>query len=217
MRLTIAVALLVLMSGCVTIPENTVSLDTLNQYKIAQIDVDVPEQTQIWWGAAEREYAKSQGCNPPDPRSNNANYEPPESNVSNTDCDYSQLIETPEAKAYLREKLDGALTQAMENHYIGALQGTKPAKLYVRTEALTIASGGQTFLTGSAHQLGVYVSLIDQTTGEEVIKPEAFGEVIASSGLIGVIMDAASDPLEIRLSNAVAEKSRGWMLHENKQ
>lgn len=216
MRIGLTAAALVFLTACQTVQKapNPVGMDVLSDYTVSEINVVVPATTKIWWGEAEREFAASLNCAPPTAARHADEARAAEENQP--DCDYDSLIETPEAKEYLRERVTSLMHAAAETHYANALPGEKPAILTVNVSDVYVVSGGQAVMVGGAHRMAATFKLSDATTDAVIVNPSSFDSSggYAPGGLLAVMVEAASDPAPVRMADDLASQSRAWMLNE---
>jgi len=219
MRILITVTMAALLAACQTTQRapNAVGMDVLSNYHVAEINVEVPSTARIVWGEAEAEYAATQNCYPPvaqTSRDEGNTTTQPES-----DCDFDAVTGSAEAKEFVRERVQSTMASAAQAEYGDALDGSTPAVLNVRVTNVVVVSGGQAVMVGGAHNMAASFGLSDQETGAPIVPPMSFQEDggYAPGGLLAVIVEASSDPAPVRLSNALAQNSRAWMLNEPAQ
>jgi hypothetical protein len=207
------------LAGCVTTPENPMTADQIRSLSIDEITVATTPQTEIWWGDAEREFAKSKGCEQPitEPGFEEENVavfgEKPEN-----DCDYDTLIESPEAKAYLTQRTVDGLRNALDRIVKPAFAGSSPAKLNVSIDNVTIVSGGQAVMFGGAHILKADFEVVDSQSGKSLAK---FDDMWVQAGygpggLLALIVEATAEntPYE-RLAFIYANNMNAWLLKKS--
>ena len=186
---------------------------------IEQVVVEVAPDAEIWWGAAERDFAASKGCTQAT-KVNRANSEVggDASRPSKApDCDYDAIIESAEAKAYLESRATGALRQSLVQTVESAFAGSSLAKLSVSIKTVHIVSSGQALIFGGHHFLHADFEVIDLASGEKLARYE---ELIVTAGygpggLLSIAFEAASSDPYDRLSLAYAEAVRNWLREES--
>ncbi|MCH9806293.1 MAG: hypothetical protein K0U74_01035 [Alphaproteobacteria bacterium] len=198
-RLFVVVLMLALV-GCAGLPKPQISVSVRDQFHITKVVAVAPENSDIWWGDAERELADKQG-------------------VSFGDGGISQeeFAAKPETRAYVRQKLADLTQKAVAARVKGVLAGPKAARLKLSIRKIHIASAAQRVLIGGHHGLVVDAWLVDASNGAELTPRQMFTAIIGGgSGVAGVVTDqfinaVMKDPV-YRLADQIGEKAKLWLV-----
>lgn len=193
------------LTGCAT-SINKLSKAELQTLHIQSIDIRFKPDAHIWWGNAEREYAAKVGAPPPAPEADRKKHLP-----GNRDGDdYRELMDSPEAKKFMRDKLEAMIRDRM-GYFLYKYQGTRPVRLEVEVHLFIIPSPLQRLAFGGNPQLGVITVLHDSATGEELGKLDRIAAAYADNGILGVALDQAGDDLEDRVLDKYISLVRDWL------
>lgn len=210
-----AIALLAGLAACAVGPENPLSAQQVDALEINQINVKIVPGAVILWGAAEEDFAESKGCPRPEPESSDPGdeYNVAAATATNPDCDYDALVDSPEARTYLENRVQNVLTAALDKQVRNNFKGTDATRLDVDVSRVAIVSGGQSVLVGGAHVLQATFTIVDAGSGTTLATyPDLFSQAgYAPGGLLSLIVEAtSSDPFE-RLSAEYASGVRNWL------
>lgn len=195
MRLLLTALLASLVSACVTVT-NTLAPEQVATFRLARIDVSVPDAARVSWGDGEVAYAATRGVAPQDSGS---------------------VASTPEGRAYVRDSVAAKLKTAFERNLAGALPGVRLVRLDVIVQDVHIASVVQRILIGGGHTLRASVTLVDAKTGAVLSSfPAQTGASGAGQGLGGALLDAAvlDAPID-RVTDSYAAQYRRWLLNQS--
>jgi hypothetical protein len=198
-----------LLAGCAT-SVNTLSQAELNALKLESVEVVYKGENVIWWGNAEREYA-AKAANDPAVTKAKAPGKAKAGEADDSADLHARLIESPEAKAYVRNRLTTAITERLTRIGQAHMHGTRPAKIVVEVHAFTIPSAAQRVVLGGAPQMLAVTLLKDARTGAELAKLDRATGAVAGNGILGVLVDQAFDDLDVRLLDAYADQVRQWL------
>lgn len=203
----------VVAQGCATV-QNSLSPTEIAALKIVGTDVHVTPATGIWWGNAEREFVEKV-------KSGKASVAGlPTKKVSHASVgddsteEYSRIIESPEAKQYLRDKLRGMIEQSLQKEIVPRFQGSRAARIEVHVISFRIPSAVQRVVLGGNPLLAVVTVLKDAETGKELAKMDRMAAGMAGSGVIGVLADQAFSDLEERVLANYVMQVRTWLAKE---
>ncbi len=198
------------LAGCAT-SVNSLTKAELETINIQSVDIKYRPDTHIWWGNAEREYAaKVAPAGMPAKPSKSAT----EINTVPGDKDgdaYRELMDTPEAKAYLRDKLAGLIKDRLTHFVLPSYQGTRPVRLEVEIRSFVIPSPLQRIALGGTPRLTAVTVLRDSATGQELGRHERVAVGYAGNGIVGVAVDQAGDDLEDRVLDKYVSNVREWL------
>jgi hypothetical protein len=204
-----AVFLAAALAGCAT-SVNSLSQAEMQTINIQSVDIKFKPDAHIWWGNAEREYAAkvapTSTAAKPD-RSATAIKTVPGDKDSD---DYRELMDTPEAKAYLRDKL-AAMVKDRLSYFVTKYQGTRPVRLEVEIHSFVIPSPLQRIALGGTPMLAAVTVLRDSATGKELGKLDRVAAGYAGNGIVGVAVDQAGDDLEDRVLDKYMGNVRAWL------
>lgn len=213
--LSAALAVLLLLAGCAAPgPKNPLQPATVESLAIERIDVSVADHASIRWGTAEEDYALSQDCE----RSSGVQSkgEDGQNQVVDPDaptCDYEAVVSSPEAKQYLRDRLQREVQSAMERRFASGFDGSRPVEIQVVVNSVNVVSSGQAMLIGGAHSLSATFKVVDAVTGEVLATNGNLSTAAgyAPGGLIAAISEAASRDPVTRMSEGYAENAHSWL------
>ena len=217
-RLAMALLLAATLGACASAPDNPMTAQQRQSLRIDQIAVEAASDVDIWWGAAERDFAASKGCEQETAERR------PSSEVASTgatkaklpNCDYDELIETPEARAYLKARAADQLERILAQKVQPGFTGSAPAKLSVLIRQVYIVSGTQAMIFGGTHILRADFEVTDLASNRRLARYEDL-TVTAGYGPGGVISlafeSASRDPYS-RLSLDYAEAVNEWLEEE---
>lgn len=201
------VAMAVLLTGCATAnlalsPQERMAL------RIESVKVDYVKDARIWWGNAEREYLTRTTAG-----STQAPAKKVRGEVAETDAGAKaqEIMESPEAQAYLRTKLASLIETAVAAKVKPAFNGSRPVRLEVQVHSFTIPSAAQRAVLGGAPSLGAVTYLKDARTGVELGKLDAAAIAGAGNGVIGVLVDQVLSDLEDRVIDAYTTQVLIWL------
>jgi hypothetical protein len=197
------------LSGCAT-SVNKLSKTEIATLNITSVDIRFAPNAEIWWGKAEREYAAQPGVQPP----SSAPKETAALPGNRDGDDYREVMDTPEAKQYLRDKLAGMIRARVEQTVLPEFRGTRNVRLDIEVHNFHIPSPLQRIALGGGPMLGAVTTLKDATTGEELGKLDRMAASIAGNGVLGVLVDQAFSDLEDRVVEQYVSNVRNWLAGE---
>jgi hypothetical protein len=204
-RTLAGIALVAVSAGCAT------SMVSLTKSEIATIHIESVEvrfvpDAYIWWGNAEREYAakawvpskngKAQSSDLPGERDGDA---------------YRELMNTPAAQAYARDKLTGMIKARLQKAVLPRFQGTRAVRLEIEVHSFYIPSPLQRIALGGAPTLGTITVIRDAKSGAELGKFDRANAGAAGNGILGVAVDQAFSDLEDRVLDKYMENILAWL------
>jgi hypothetical protein len=209
----IGVMITAALSGCAT-SVNKLSRAEIATLNIASVDIRFAPNAHIWWGKAEREYAAQPGVQP----ASGAPQNPPGPTIETASLpgdrdgdDYREVMDTPEAKQYLRDKLAGMIRSRLQQTVLPNFRGTRNVRLEIVVHSFRIPSPLQRVALGGHPTLGAITTLRDATTGEELGKLDRAAASYAGNGVIGVLVDQAFSDLEDRVLEQYVSNVRSWL------
>ena len=140
---------------------------------IESVEVRFLPDASIWWGKAEREYAASAGAPPPEKQHAESDALPGDSEGDA----YREKMDTPEAKAYVRNKLADAIKERLARDVQPKFRGTRSARLEIEVRTFHIPSPLQRVALGGVPTLGAVTILRDSKTGAELGKLDVLRQV----------------------------------------
>ena len=195
--------------ACASLPPS-LTAEQARSFQLNDLTVTASGAT-IWWGEAEREYAESIGVVVP---SNVGARTDEDDDVSEQTSAarkaYNDAIESPEARAYMEKTLVDAISPELQAK-LSARSGNYPIDVAVRISNFFVASSAQALLIGGNHQVTASVELRSAGTGELIASNESILYLEGSSGIAGLIVEAASRDVEVRLAEGLTQKIHSWV------
>lgn len=188
------------------------SLTEVRALKIETIEVGAKPDANIWWGKAEREYAeKAQAgavATPAVTKVKSKAADPVDSTAA-----HAALVESPEGRAYVRQRAIDMLKARLDQQVAPAYQGTRRVKLIVSLTGMHIPSAAQRIVFGGTPLIAGSIVVVDLATGAEIAKsPQPIiAAAQAGNGVIGVLVDQAFADLEDRLTESFAARIKQWL------
>lgn len=214
-RLGFAAVMIAGLTACATGPKNPMTAQQIKSLDIDVINVTVKPSTEISWGEGETAYAESKGCEKPEPitATDGDAYNTAAAENKPQDCDYDALVDSPEAQAFMADRLTTLLQDALETQTAPAFQGTTPARLDVEVIGLHIVSGGQAVLIGGNHTLQATLNVVEIGSGKTIAANPELAALAGygPGGLISLIVEATSKDPVVRLSAGYASAARKWI------
>lgn len=209
LRLSFSLLLAFVLVGCASFPKLPANeIQTIN---IQSVDISFRPDANIWWGKAEREYAAKKGASPKSAHQQNTSPITTGSLPGDRDGDdYREMMDTPEAKQYQRDKLAQMIKDRL-GHVVQKYQGSRPVRMEVEVRGFVIPSPLQRVALGGNPLLETTTQLRDVTTGEVIGKLDRLAAATAGNGLLGVAIDQAGDDLQDRVLDAYVSNVRTWL------
>lgn len=202
----LAVAAAVAFAGCAT-STNSLSKLELEQIFIESVDVRYAPDAAIWWGNAEREYAAKVAAEGKAPKKGGSTGLPGDNSAD----DYREIMSTPEAQAYLRDKLAGLIKERFSRDISSHFRGTRAMRVEVEVHNFTIPSPLQRVAFGGTPMLFALTTLKDAATGKEVAKLDKGAAGTAFGGVLGVALDQGLPDLEDRVLDSYSQNVLEWL------
>lgn len=214
-RIGFAFVMVASLAACASGPKNPMTAQQIRSIDIDAIDVSIVPGTPISWGAGEKAYANSKGCETPESDTATAGdgYNTAAAQNKPQDCDYEALVNSPEARKFMEAQVISMITDAFQKQVQPAFQGTAPTKIEVKVVEVRVISGAQSVLVGGSHILRATLNVVDLASGKTIASnPELFSLAgYGAGGFLSLIVEAASnDPVE-RLSVGYAEAAKNWI------
>jgi len=197
-----------LLAGCAT-SVNSLTKAELSTIRIESVDVRFKPDAHIWWGAAEREYADKGGAVPVSAAATSVG-PASESDGEGTDA-YRERVNSPEAKAYVRDKLASTIESRLRQAVLPKFQGVRAVRLEVEVHSFIIPSAAQRLVFGGAPALATVTTLRDVATGAELAKLDRVNAAMAGGGILGVAVDQAFSDLEDRVMDTYMQNVLNWL------
>lgn len=206
----VGVFVAMIVSACATV-ENSLNVTELKELRIVGTSVSVTPATSIWWGNAEREFVEKVNSGQASVAALPVKKVAFSNASDDATGDYNRIIESPEAKQYLRDKLRSMIEQRLQADVVPQFQGTRTALLEVHVVNFTIPSAVQRVALGGTPMLGAVTVLKDAATGKELAKMDRVAAGMAGSGIVGVLADQAFSDLEVRVLDGYVGQVRSWL------
>jgi hypothetical protein len=207
----IGIFLATALGGCAT-SINSLSPAEMQTINIQAIDIKFAPGASMWWGNAEREYAAKVA-----PASATAKPGKSATDVNTVPGDeegdaYRELMSTPEARAYVRDKLAGMIKDRIDRNVLPKYSGgTRPVRLEIEIKLFRIPSPLQRIALGGAPSFAAITVLRDAATGKELARDERPAVAYAGNGIIGVAVDQAFADLEDRVLDQYVSNVSSWL------
>jgi hypothetical protein len=215
-RLLAGIALAAVSSGCAT-SVNSLSKSEIATINIQSVDVRYVPNAHIWWGTAEREYAAKVGA-PQHDKPQDKKGKKTEDKTEGKDLPgerdgdaYRDLMSTPAAQAYVRDKLTGMIKAHLQHRVLPLFQGTRAVRLEIEVHSFHIPSPLQRIALGGAPTLMTVTVLKDAATGKELAKLDKGNAGMAFGGVLGVAVDQAMPDLEQRVLENYMDNILAWL------
>jgi len=166
---------------------------------VTEVEFAYAPDRRVWWADAEDAYAAANGC------------------VRDSDsCDYWAFVETPEAHAFLLERIRAAIEPVVAPALRGAWTGTRPARARVLIRQFAVVASAQKVVLGGSSSFAADLQLIDVQTGRELavrrgLRVRTGGEGRRLIGLVQLAVTAAGGPIAEQLAARWAAAATGWM------
>jgi hypothetical protein len=201
------VVLVAALSGCASAPPSPLGKADVARLRLDQVTVAVAPDATVNWANAEDEFAKSKAA------TLSAAKQPVQETGSlaapgtPADSQYAALIASPEAKAYVRERVAGRVKAALEETVKPALNtGTQAVRLEVTVKSFVVPSAIQRVIVGGQPMVMASIELKDAATGAVLAsRPDFLAVAYAGNGWGGVLVDQTLDDLDVRLARNAAE------------
>ncbi|TDR93454.1 DUF6778 family protein [Enterovirga rhinocerotis] len=182
------------LAGCQTMA-NRLSPAEVAGFRLAQLDVVPPPAAAIRWYDGEVVYAASKGVGM---------------------LEASSAAATPEGQAYLQHAVAGKVRAAFQRELGGSLTGTRPVRVQVRMQSVTMIPALQRALIGGGeHAIVADITVLDAKTGAVLSTYPSFkAGSTAGGGVVGLAVDATitGAPIDRVVSN-LASGYRAWLMN----
>ncbi|MCF4129383.1 hypothetical protein [Methylobacterium sp. SyP6R] len=181
-------------AACNTVAPNRLSLADTAQLRFTGIDVQT-SGAAINWTSAEDEYLRSRNLSLTDPA----------------------LVQTPEARGYIRDLAARRLKAALERALASRPEGARPARLVVTLVRADMPSAAQRIIAGGHPTIRANIAVVDARTGAVLTSYSGDqGMQVAGQGVLGVVVDGAltaggMDDQFDRAANDVARRFKAWL------
>lgn len=212
LKFVMAVAAAIMLQGCVAPQIAGMSFAEIRTLKIETVEVTADPAGTIWWGKAEREYAEKAKHLPP---ADGKGKPKKADELVDEAAAHAAIVESPEGKAFLRDKVSAMMRERLVKLVVPQYQGTRRAKLVIKIQSMIIPSAAQRVLIGGAPMIAGHARVVDIATGAELAKtPEDAPLMVAAAagnGVLGVLVDQAFADLEDRLMDNFADRVVKWL------
>ena len=124
------------------------------------------------------------------------------------------MINTPEAKAFLRQKLTGMIRDRINREVVPQFTGTRGARLEINVVSFFIPSPLQRVALGGSPTMAAARTLKDARTGAELAKLDQMSAGMAGNGILGVAIDQGFSDLEDRVLDNFTAQTKKWLLKQ---
>jgi len=204
-----ALAALLLLAGCASIPNNPLNLNRIGTMRLQTVDVQVAPDATIWWGQAERDFAEKHGAEvTAELRKTKAGAEEVEKNPG------SAIANSPAAQAYIRQEAARRLQSGLLREVSAEMHGQEPVRLEVTIHRVSMPSAAQRAVLGGQPILAASVRLAEAGSGREIVTyPNLTVVINAGNGVVGVMVDqfATGDHFD-ELVGKFSAQYRQWLV-----
>jgi hypothetical protein len=208
---------IILLAGCATAPPSPLTVASAKTLKLDAINVTVAPDAQIAWANVEHEYASKRSAEGSMPKrkitetgSIGLNSDP---NAGDTAA-LAELMKTPEAKAYVQDRISRGLKASLEKTLLPELKnGNRPTRLDVTVTQFSIPSAVQRVIIGGAPAIVASATLKDAATGEVLAERKDMAAIgFAMNGWAGVLADQLGDDLDVRVVGSYSSQFKDWLV-----
>ena len=123
----------------------------------------------------------------------------------------SKVMNSPEAKAFVRDRLSALIKRHLAANVLPKYQGTRPVRLEVTVNTFVIPSAVMRMVIGGTPQLDAVTVLKDAKTGAELARLERPAAAYAGNGWLGVALDQMGADLEVRVLRGYTGTVLRWL------
>ncbi len=197
-------------SGCAS-SINTLSAPELAGLRIEGVDVRYGPNAIIWWRKGKVAYLREPGVEANVKRKVKMAEARADAFEQDEASAESKVLNSPEAKAFVRKKLSAMITSRLAANVLPLYQGTRPVRLEVTVYSFAIPSPFMRVVVGGAPTLSAVTVLKDAKTGAELARLDKMAAGTAFSGALGVALDQAGADLEDRVLRSYTQNVLRWL------
>jgi uncharacterized lipoprotein YmbA len=216
-RRIIVLGMAAVLAGCATAAPTPLTVASAKTLRLDSINVSVAPNAQIAWANVEHEYASKLTADGSMPKrkitetgSIGLNSDP---NAGDTAA-LAELMKTPEAQSYVRDRISSGLKTALEKSLMPELKsGNRSTRLDVTVTEFSIPSAIQRVIIGGAPVVVASAVLRDAATGEVLAERTNMPAVgFAMNGWGGVLADQLGDDLDVRVVGSYNSQFKDWLV-----
>lgn len=192
MRAWLIAGIALLLAGCATSTENTLSAQRRAALKIESVNVTVAPDAAIIWADAESEFDRSK-------------------NAPATGAYLTPGPSSGEKRTFVAQKAAARIKASFQNRVVGAFHGTEPARVEVVVHHLHIPSHFARVLVGGDHVIKADITVVNAKTGATIIRAPDFSGQAQGGGTVSLIVDPFLPDAVDRLANTLANSFRNWL------
>jgi hypothetical protein len=206
-----------ILAGCATAAPTPLTVASAKTLRLDSINVTVAPDAKIAWANVEHEYASKRSAEGSMPKrkisetgSIGLNADP---NAGDTAA-LTELMKTPEAQSYVRDRISSGLKTALEKSLMPELKsGNRSTRLDVTVTEFSIPSAIQRVIIGGAPVVVASAALKDAATGEVLAERKNMPAVgFAMNGWGGVLADQLGDDLDVRVVGSYSSQFKDWLV-----
>lgn len=206
-----------LLGACVTIPPTPLTLASAKTLKLDTVTVTVAPDAQIAWANVEHEYAgkrRQAGTMPKTKITETASIGMASDPNAADSAAISELMKTPEAQNYVRDRISGGLKSALEKTLQPEFRdGERATRLEVTVKMFSIPSAVERVIVGGAPMIVASAALKDAKTGEVLAERKDMPALgFALNGWAGVMADQLGDDLDVRVVGSYSQQFKDWLV-----
>jgi hypothetical protein len=193
MRVGVVLLLALVLAGCVTTAENTLSPERRAALKIESVKVTFAPGALLNWSEVESEFDRSKNPN------------------DGIKAYVTAVPMTGDRRAYVEKKAAARIADAFEKKVLPAFRGTEPARVEVIVKALDLPSGLKRALIGGQHRIEAEITVVNARTGQTIIRAPDFQSQHDGGGVVSLVGDMVlPDPID-RASIIMANSYKSWL------
>jgi hypothetical protein len=167
-----ALGAMLVLAGCVTTAENSLSQSDIAGMKLTAVAVSFAPNAVIQWEEGIRAYAIAKTI---------------------TDDQIATAANTPEGKAYVQNMLAPRIKAGIERVLAAQLNGSRPVRLDIVVKSFQLSSAVQRILIGGGRGMVADANLVDARSGALIVaNPDLNAFMFAGQGVVGTAVQAGS-------------------------
>jgi hypothetical protein len=194
MRVGLVLLLALMLAGCVTTAENTLSPERRAALKIESVKVSFAPNASLLWGDAESEYDQKN------------------TSLSGAAAYVRAEAPTGARRAFVEQKAAAKITQAFQKHVVPSFQGTEPARVEITVTSFDIPSTVRRVTLGGHPNVATQIKVVNAKTGQPILQTSDFrGQAFAGNGALAVFDQMVMDDPADRAAEVLAKSYRTWL------
>lgn len=163
MRGALSLFLALGLTAC-AVAKNPLTKQQISALDIVEINVAFEPDVNIAWSDGRAAFAALKGCERPASDGNSDGYNTRSAPLPEGVCDYEKLTHSPEAEAFLKDKIIKAVTGEFNTRVRDKITGSQPAHVNILFEQIIILSKAQGFILGGQHFFDTGFTVVETKT-----------------------------------------------------